>query len=136
MCGASMRREKAKRSVYCALRSWSTVVELLIYVKISTVCIRMNITRPRVDQATIERAFSTVCGTCSDGRSKRITDLIVEMIVVDMRPLRMVKCPGFCEMMLFVETGYSCPSATHISILELYLKMITASFASSNVRLY
>ena len=45
MCGASMRREKAKRSVYYALRSWSTVVELLIYVTISTVCIRMNITQ-------------------------------------------------------------------------------------------
>ena len=48
MCGASMRRKKAKRSVYCALRSWSTVVELLIYMTILTVCIRMNITRPRV----------------------------------------------------------------------------------------
>ena len=66
-------------------------------------------------QVTIDRAFTTVRSTCSEARSKRISELIVEMIALDMRPSRMVECQGFRKMMAFVEPGYSCPSATHIS---------------------
>lgn len=31
---------------------------------------------------------------CSEACSKRITDLIVEMTTLDMRPIRIVKCAG------------------------------------------
>ena len=66
-------------------------------------------------QQTLES--TTRVSTCSEARSKRITDLIVEMIAVDMRPIRIVKCDGFLRLMNFVEPGYHVPSTTHISSL-------------------
>ena len=59
----------------------------------------------------------SMVSTCSEARSKRITNLIVEMIAVDMRPIRIVKCNEFLRLMNFVEPGYHVPSTTHISSL-------------------
>ena len=78
------------------------------------------------NQRTIPNSFSSsVRASCSESRAKRITELIVEMIAIDMRPLRLVECHGFCQFMAFVEPGYRVSSATHISSLvtRLHIQM-------------
>ena len=54
---------------------------------------------------------------CSEARTKEITDLIVNMVILDMRPLRVLKATGFLQLMSFVEPSYKVPSAMHISKL-------------------
>jgi len=54
------------------------------------------------DYSTITAKQATLldfskCFCCSEARSPEITELIVEMVVVDMHPLCMVECEGFFE---------------------------------------
>ena len=54
---------------------------------------------------------------CSEARAKDITNLIMNMIIFDMRPLRLVESTGFLQLMSFVEPSYKVPSAMHMSKL-------------------
>lgn len=54
---------------------------------------------------------------CSETRSKEITDLIVKMVSVDLRPLHTGEGVGFLELMAHVDPGYKVPSDMHISSL-------------------
>ena len=47
---------------------------------------------------------------CSDARMKNITDRVTQMIVQDLRPIRMVECDGFRNLMSYLEPGYVLPS--------------------------
>ena len=47
---------------------------------------------------------------CTVTRSKEIQDKIVRMIVLDMRPINMVECSGFRELISTLEPGYTMPS--------------------------
>ena len=51
---------------------------------------------------------------CSEARTKEITSLIVNMVILDMR---VVEGTGFLQLMNYVETSYKVPSAMHISKL-------------------
>ena len=48
--------------------------------------------------------------SCSATGSREITHKIATMIVVDMRPIRMVECAGFKSLLSFLEPGYTVPS--------------------------
>ena len=51
---------------------------------------------------------------CSADRSKHITKLIVDMNAIDLRPLRLVECKGFLNLMGNLEQAYKVLSAMHI----------------------
>ena len=53
---------------------------------------------------------------CSDSRAKRITELVADMIVCDLRPAAIVEGSGFKALMSYVEPGYRVPAATHIML--------------------
>ena len=48
---------------------------------------------------------------CSASRSKEITEKIVNMIVIDMHPIRTVECADFKELIHLLEQGYVLPSS-------------------------
>ena len=52
---------------------------------------------------------------CSEGHAKKITNLIVEMIVLDLRPAAMVEGAGFIRLINYIEPGYRVPSAMHVT---------------------
>ena len=54
---------------------------------------------------------------CSEACAKEITNLIVNMVILNMRPLRVVEGTGFLQLMNYVEPSYKVPSAMHISKL-------------------
>lgn len=54
---------------------------------------------------------------CSEARAKQITELITDMVILDMRPLRLVEGAGFLQLMNYLEPAYKVPSAMHISTL-------------------
>ena len=62
--------------------------------------------------------------TCSEGHAKKIISLLVEMIVLDLRPAAMVEGRGFRALMNYVEPNYRVPSAMHITscLEEKYLQ--------------
>ena len=43
---------------------------------------------------------------CSDALMKNITDRVTQMIVQDLRPIRVVECEGFRNLINYLETGY------------------------------
>ena len=43
---------------------------------------------------------------CSEACTKEITNLIMDMIVIDMRPLRVVEGTGFVKLMSFLEASF------------------------------
>ena len=47
---------------------------------------------------------------CSDARMKNITDRVTQMIVQDLRPIRVVECDGFRDLISYLEPGYVLPS--------------------------
>ncbi len=47
---------------------------------------------------------------CSDARMKNITDRVTQMIVRDLRPIRVVECEGFRNLINYLEPGYIVPS--------------------------
>ena len=40
--------------------------------------------------------------SCSESRANRIIELIIEMIAIDMRPMRLVKCAGSFDLRSFL----------------------------------
>ena len=58
---------------------------------------------------------------CSNARSKEITDKIVRMIIIDMRPIRIVECPGFKDLVLTLEPGYTIPTRKTVKKMIDYL---------------
>ncbi len=54
---------------------------------------------------------------CPEGRAKEITEFIVKVVALDLRPLRLVEGRGFCELLAFFEPGCNPPTAAHISAL-------------------
>ena len=47
---------------------------------------------------------------CSEARAKGITDRVSQMIVQDLRPIRLVECEGFRNLLSYLEPGYTLPS--------------------------
>ena len=47
---------------------------------------------------------------CSDARARSITDRVSRMIVQDMRPIRLIKCEGFWNLLSYLEPGYTMQS--------------------------
>ena len=66
-------------------------------------------------EGPMDRMFKTKC--CSNTRSKEITDKIVNMIVMDTRPIRMVECEGFRELIHCLEPGFVMPSRQSIKLI-------------------
>ena len=54
---------------------------------------------------------------CPAGRTSEITDQIVDMIAIDLRPIAIVEGDGFKRMMATLKPGYTCPSRKHISTI-------------------
>ena len=65
---------------------------------------------PPEDQPCLNAYLSKA--KCLEGRVKRITEHIADMVVRDLRPAAMVEGIGFQALMNF---GYHVPSATHIA---------------------
>lgn len=55
--------------------------------------------------------------SCPTGRASEITDKVVDMITMDLRPVAVVEGAGFQRMMAALEPGYKCPSRKHISTI-------------------
>ena len=66
-------------------------------------------------EGPMDRMFKTKC--CSNTRSKEITDKIVNMIVIDTRPIRMVECEGFRKLIHCLEPGFVMPSRQSIKLI-------------------
>ena len=54
-------------------------------------------------------------------RAKAVSDMILNMIIKDIRPIAIVEGEGFQEMMRLVEPGYKVPSRKYFTKL-LHLK--------------
>ena len=54
---------------------------------------------------------------CSEARKRNITSLILDMVAIDLRPLRLVEGEGFKKLMEYLEPGYKVPSAMHMASL-------------------
>ena len=52
---------------------------------------------------------------CSEARASAITERIVNMIVIDLKPIRMVKGEGFLKLMDYLEPNYKVPSRKFIT---------------------
>ena len=52
---------------------------------------------------------------CSDYRTKKITELIVNMVVRDLHPAATVEGSEFKALINYIEPGYRVPSANHIT---------------------
>lgn len=55
--------------------------------------------------------------TCPAGRAGMLTDAIVDMVALDLRPVGIVDGRGFRRLMSVAEPAYRVPSRTHISSL-------------------
>lgn len=62
---------------------------------------------------------------CSSARTKAITDKIVRMIILDLRPIRVVECAGFKDLVLTLEPGYVMP--TRKSVKKMIFNMYEQS---------
>ena len=64
---------------------------------------------------------------CSEGHAKKITNLMVEMVTLDLRPAAMVEKIGFKWLINYLEPNYRVPSAVHITncLQEHYAKAKT-----------
>jgi len=94
MCRSTWRQRTEKRrwNACCAtLTKRSCSTEALPWAPHFTTHFRLQ--HNTAKQATL-LDFSK-CSCCSEAHSKEIMELIVEMVVVDMRPLSMVECEGF-----------------------------------------
>jgi zinc finger BED domain-containing protein 1 (E3 SUMO-protein ligase ZBED1) len=54
---------------------------------------------------------------CDSSKSKKITDLLVDMVCRDMRPLSIVNGHGFKELLHFLEPNYQIPSNSQMTSL-------------------
>ena len=58
---------------------------------------------------------------CTERRAKVVSDMILNMIIKDIRPIAIVEGEGFQEMMHLVEPGYKVPSRKYFT-KSLHLK--------------
>ena len=72
---------------------------------------------PETVQTNLETYGKKKKQACSDARAKQISQLIVCMVALDLRPMCLVEGKGFLELMAFLEPGYEVPSSAHISTL-------------------
>ncbi len=54
---------------------------------------------------------------CSESRAAEITERIVNMVALDMRPVHVVECEGFRDLLRCLEPGYTIPSRKHVTKL-------------------
>ena len=52
---------------------------------------------------------------CSEGHARKITSLMVEMLVLDLRPAATVEGDGFKRLINYLEPNYRVPSAMHMA---------------------
>ena len=52
---------------------------------------------------------------CSESHAKKITNLMAEMLVLDLRPATTVKGVGFRRLINYLEPNYRVPSAMHMA---------------------
>ena len=52
---------------------------------------------------------------CSESRAKSIMDRVSQMIVQDLRPIRIVEYKGFKNLLSYLEPGYTLPSQKQFS---------------------
>jgi len=64
--------------------------------------------KPDMAQTNLE-AYGKKKQACSDAMAKQITELIVRMVALDLRPMCLVEGKGFLELMAFLEPGYKSP---------------------------
>ena len=57
---------------------------------------------------------------CSEARAKGITDRVSQMVVQDLRPIRLVECEGFWNLLSYLEPGYTLPSRKQFSSDIIY----------------
>ena len=65
---------------------------------------------------------------CSPARTKAITDKIVRMIILDLRPICVVECSGFRDIISTLEPGYVLP--TRKSVKNMILKCMSRASRS------
>ena len=66
-------------------------------------------------QTTLDTAVKPRC--CSESRAKEISERILLMIVLDLRPVRAVEGHGFKDLMHYLKPGYTVPSRKHFTKL-------------------
>lgn len=54
---------------------------------------------------------------CSKARADKINQLLVNVVVKDIRPLRIVEDKGLRDLLLYLEPGYEPPSRKHLTKL-------------------
>ena len=54
---------------------------------------------------------------CSESHAKKITNFIVEMVTLDLRPAAIVEGIGFKRLINYLEQNCGVPSAVHIIIV-------------------
>ena len=69
---------------------------------------------PAEKKATLQ-IDSCLKTTCSEGHAKKITNLMVEMIMLDLRPAATVEGIGFRQLINHLKPNYRVPSAVHIT---------------------
>ena len=53
---------------------------------------------------------------CTEARAKGITDRVSQMIVQDLRPITIVECEGFQNLLSYLEPGYTLPSRKQFTV--------------------
>ena len=54
---------------------------------------------------------------CSEAKAKEITNCILNLTCMDIRPVKMVECEGFKRLLSYLEPGYTIPSRKHFTKL-------------------
>ena len=54
---------------------------------------------------------------CSEARATAITERVVNMIALDLKPIRMVEGKDFINLLHYLEPGYKIPSRKHVTIM-------------------
>ena len=68
-----------------------------------------------------QSTLDSIVKKCSDARAKVISELLVDLVALDVRPVRFVEGEGFRRLLRFIEPGYRIPSRKHI-LQTKYLK--------------
>ena len=60
---------------------------------------------------------------CTEARAKGITDRVSQMIVQDLRPIRIVECEGFQNLLSYLKPGYTLPSRKQFTVVTHKFEM-------------
>lgn len=104
------------RGVWCASRYWPIMAVRLIYVEGLHPLDYKKTPSKRQDAAGTTGSILSDT-VCSDSRAKIITNLITDMIALDMRPVRLVEGKGFCSLIHFFDT---IPSRKHFTAMIVH----------------